>query len=119
MNAIAVETGLSPLERRLLDEYQRDLPLVERPFAAMAAALGCSEREVIDTLAGLEVSAYDEVNHNYAREHAYNLWLVVVAPDAARLRVVLDDIAARTGLPVLELPLERAYHIDLGFRLWR
>ena len=31
---------LDPLDRRLLDEFQRDLPLVPRPFAAMADTLG-------------------------------------------------------------------------------
>ena len=30
---------LDPLDRRLLDEFQRDLPLVSRPFAAMADTL--------------------------------------------------------------------------------
>ena len=30
---------LDPLDRRLLDEFQRDLPLVSRPFAAVADTL--------------------------------------------------------------------------------
>jgi len=64
------------------------------------------------------VSAYPEVNHNYEREHHFNLWFVVTAPDADRLQEVLDDIQARTGLPLLDLPLEAQYHIDLGFPLW-
>ena len=31
------DVPLRPLERRLLDDFQRDLPLVPQPFAAMAA----------------------------------------------------------------------------------
>jgi DNA-binding Lrp family transcriptional regulator len=63
------------------------------------------------------VSDYPEVNHNYEREHALNLWFVAAAPDAARLQWVLDDIAARGGYEVLTFPLIEDYHIDLGFDL--
>lgn len=61
------------------------------------------------------VSAEPAVNHNYEREHAFNLWFVVTACDAEELRATLDRIAQATGLPVIDLPLEEAYHIDLGF----
>ncbi|SDO36812.1 DNA-binding transcriptional regulator, Lrp family [Lutimaribacter pacificus] len=44
---------LDPLDQRLLDEFQRDLPLVPRPFAAMADRLDVSEAEVIARLAGM------------------------------------------------------------------
>lgn len=64
-----------------------------------------------------QVSAEPCVNHNYQREHAYNLWFVAQAIDRAELGRTLDRISRTTGCPVLNLPLERAYHIDLGFRL--
>ncbi len=63
------------------------------------------------------VNGYSEVNHNYEREHALNLWFVATAPDAARLQQVLDDIAARSGYEVLSFPLLEDFHIDLGFEL--
>lgn len=36
------------LEQALLNRWQRDFPLVPRPFAALAEALGCSEVAVLD-----------------------------------------------------------------------
>lgn len=146
-------TPLSRLEQRLLNDFQRDLPLDPRPFAAIAAELQVSEREVLRTLEDLtrrglisrvgpvfapgragastlaalsvpperleavaaRISAYPEVNHNYEREHRYNLWFVLTAPDRCRLDAVIADIERCTGLAVLDLPLERDYHIDLGF----
>ncbi len=45
---------LDPLDRRLMDEFQRDLPLVAHPFAAIAVALGQDEGEVIARLAALQ-----------------------------------------------------------------
>ncbi|MCM8735598.1 AsnC family transcriptional regulator [Azospirillum sp. A1-3] len=64
------------------------------------------------------VGRFEEVNHNYEREHRLNLWFVVTAADAERVRAVLAEIKSETGLPVLDLPLEHGYHLDLGFPLW-
>lgn len=44
---------MDALDRRLLDEFQRDLPLVARPYAALGVHLGISERQVIDRLSRL------------------------------------------------------------------
>ncbi|MCP5437001.1 MAG: Lrp/AsnC family transcriptional regulator [Chromatiaceae bacterium] len=64
-----------------------------------------------------QVSAFPEVNHNYEREHEYNLWFVVTARDRAVVDRVLADIAAATGLTPLDLPMLEDYFIDLGFAL--
>lgn len=63
------------------------------------------------------VSAIPGVNHNYEREHDINLWFVVTAASRLEVTRTLDMISRRTGIRVFDLPLERAYHIDLGFRL--
>lgn len=86
-----------------------------RAGVSTLAALAVPE-ERLDEVAEL-VNGYAEVNHNYEREHRYNLWFVVAAADAARLAAVLADIEQRSALPLLVLPLEQEYHIDLGFRL--
>lgn len=79
------------------------------------AAMAVPEDD-LDRVADL-VSAYGEVNHNYQREHRLNLWFVVTAPSTGRVKDILADISARTGLGVLDLPLLEHYHIDLGFDL--
>lgn len=63
------------------------------------------------------VSAEPLVNHNYERTHVLNLWFVVAAPDAAAVAGTIAKIERQTGHPVLDLPLLRAYHLDLGFPL--
>lgn len=145
----------SELEQRLLNDYQRDFPLVPRPFARIAEELGTSEAEVIcryaamhedgtiarlgavvrphavgaSTLAAVAVPADEvervaariaarpEVNHCYEREHAFNIWFVVTAPDEGALAAALAAIERESGTIVLDLPLLEAYHIDLGFAL--
>ena len=63
------------------------------------------------------ISGYSEVNHNYQRDHDFNLWFVLTASDEQTLNAVLDDIEQRSGLPVMYLPMEEDFHIDLGFNL--
>jgi DNA-binding Lrp family transcriptional regulator len=63
------------------------------------------------------INGYPEVNHNYLREHRYNLWFVLTGPDRAHLDRLLEEIAADTGLTPLDLPMRSAYRIDLGFPL--
>lgn len=64
-----------------------------------------------------QVSRHPEVNHNYEREHEFNLWFVVTAKDRDRVDRVLADIAKETGLTPLDLPMLEDYFIDLGFSL--
>ena len=156
MNMTAIsQSGLNELEFRLLNDWQREFPLVERPFGVLARELGTSEETVLaalddlrarghisrigavfrphvlgwSTLAAVSVppehmeavarviDAYPEVNHNYEREHAYNLWFVVAASAREQVEAVLADIHRKTGLRPLDLPMLADFHIDLGFDL--
>ena len=63
------------------------------------------------------VSLYPEVNHNYEREHRFNLWFVLTAADEDRLSEIMNEIEERTGIAVMDLPMIEEYHIDLGFPL--
>jgi DNA-binding Lrp family transcriptional regulator len=156
VSVLKVPPDLTALERTLLNDFQRDLPLCANPFDEIARVCGVSTRAVLQTLRSLQrrglvsrvgpvfaprragastlaalavphadleevaacVNSFTEVNHNYQREHAFNLWFVVTAPDQEHVQSVLATIEARTGLPVLDLPLQRSFFIDLGFPLW-
>ncbi len=63
------------------------------------------------------VNNHPSVNHNYEREHNINLWFVVTAANRDGVISTLDAIARQSGIEVIDLPLEQAYHIDLGFKL--
>jgi DNA-binding Lrp family transcriptional regulator len=153
--AVAARAAMTPLESRLLNDFQRCFPLVPRPYAVLAETLGATEEAVTRALARLRhggavsrvgavfrpgavgastlaamavppewlpavaalVSSCREVNHNYEREHRFNLWFVVGAPDERRLAATLARIEQAARLPVLALPLAEEYHIDLGFPL--
>jgi siroheme decarboxylase len=146
----------------LLNDWQREFPLVGAPFAEIGKHCGAAQAAVLEPVilehyrallrdgaisriggvwgagAGgaallcafavapqhLEavaamISAAPGVNHNYEREHAYNLWFVITGRDAAALQRSVDALEAQTGCTALRLRMQRAYRIDLGFDLRR
>ncbi len=122
--AIAGAFGLT--EEEVLAAYE---DLLARGFVSRIGAVVRPHRLGWSTLAAMAVpepdlesvadlvSAYPEVNHNYEREHDLNLWFVVTAQSREEVLAVLAEIAAATGLEVLEMPLEKAYRVDLGFSI--
>jgi DNA-binding Lrp family transcriptional regulator len=83
--------------------------------ASLLAALAVPPGR-LDEVAAI-VSGHPGVNHNYEREHRYNLWFVVTGAVEAEVQWTLACIEHATGLGVLRLPLIEEYHIDLGFDL--
>lgn len=63
------------------------------------------------------INAEPGVNHNYLREHDYNLWFVITGPDAQQLEQRMQAIERDCGLSALRLRMVRPYRIDLGFDL--
>jgi DNA-binding Lrp family transcriptional regulator len=59
------------------------------------------------------VNAYVEVAHNYRRDHRLNMWFVVACETPQEIAAVLADIESRTGLPVLDLPKEEEFFLEL------
>jgi DNA-binding Lrp family transcriptional regulator len=70
----------------------------------------------IEEVAGI-IGAEPGVNHSYLRENDWNIWFVATGPDRAHVDATLKRIEAATGLDVLDLPLVRPHHLDLGFSL--
>ena len=79
------------------------------------AAMAVPEHK-LEEVAGI-ISAYSAVNHNYEREHHFNLWFVVTAENQTLLNDILEDMQQQTDIRIMSLPMEKEYHIDLGFAL--
>ena len=78
-------------------------------FSTLAALKVPDER--VKDIAHL-VSSYDEVTHNYLREHEYNLWFIVNASSEKKLHFVLEDLRQHMDFPMLNLPILESYHSD-------
>ncbi|MCK6389492.1 MAG: Lrp/AsnC family transcriptional regulator [Azonexus sp.] len=72
--------------------------------------------ERLDEAAAI-INTFPGVNHNYERTHHFNLWFVLTAGTQQALVRTLACIEQAVETTALALPLEKAYHIDLGFSL--
>jgi siroheme decarboxylase len=77
------------------------------------AAVSCDKDKLIKTAETL--NKFKEVNHNYQREHKFNLWFVITAENKQKLDKIICKIEREIGFYVLSLPMLKEYHIDLGF----
>jgi len=64
-----------------------------------------------------KISQLDEVNHNYERDHHFNLWFVLISENQQHLQAILKKIEKQTGYLTMQLPLLEDYFINLGFQL--
>lgn len=146
---------LDSLDRRLIDCYQRDLPVCSRPYLSMAERLNTTEGQVIERLQRLQelevlsrvgpvfdhalagasllaavavpdnqrdafaelINQVPGVNHNYAREHHYNLWFVMTAAEEESLVERLKRLETMLDRKILRLPMLESFHIDLAFTI--
>lgn len=61
------------------------------------------------------VNAHPEVAHNYAREHAFNMWFVLATETPERIDAVIAAIERETGLKVYDMPKLEEFFVGLRF----
>ena len=94
-------TELAPdcLDTRLLDEFQRDLPLVPRPFADIAEALGTTETDVLSRLARLQdCGRISRVGATCRPNTAGASTLAALAIPEAQIEEVAEIVGAEPGV---------------------
>ena len=143
---------MDALDRRIIDTLQEAFPVCERPFLAVAGALGLTESELIarvDRLLGdgtltrfgplfdaermggrfvlcamavppesfddvaASINARPAVAHNYARDHALNMWFVLATETPRLADEAIGEIEQETGLVVHAFPKEREFFVGL------
>ena len=64
-----------------------------------------------------QVNAFQEVAHNYARDHAFNMWFVLATETPERIDEVVAEIEEVTGYRVYNLPKKEEYFVGLRFEV--
>lgn len=102
-----------PLDRRLLDDWQRDLPVTARPFAEIGAVLGIGEADVIGRLARMRDSGrITRVGGTCAPNTVSASTLAAVSAPAERVEEAAAVIGAEPGVNHSYL---REHRINLWF----
>jgi siroheme decarboxylase len=105
--------ALDALDRRLLDDFQRDFPLHPRPFAALAERLGVSEGEVLDRLGRLQgQGAISRIGAVLTPHRAGWSTLAAMAVPADQLDEVAELVS---GYPEVNHNYEREHELNLWF----
>lgn len=59
------------------------------------------------------VNAFPEVAHNYARDHAFNMWFVLATETRERIADVIAEIERATGYRVHDFPKLEEFYVGL------
>lgn len=91
--------GIDPIDLALLDGFQRGLPLVSRPFAAMGAPMGLEEAEVIERLARMRAAGrIARVGGTVRPNTAGASTLAALAVPEDRIDAVAAQVGAEPGV---------------------
>lgn len=106
---------MNTLEKRLLNEFQRDFPLSPTPYADIAKRVGASEAEVLEALARLSASGAISRVGPVIRPHSIGVsTLAAMSVPAERLA----DVAALVSeYPEVNHNYEREHEVNLWFVL--
>lgn len=101
------------LARRLIDRYQREMPLEPRPFAAMAQVTQATEREVLDALNTLAANGtLSRVGAVVPPGLLGSSTLAAMAVPEDRLEAIADLVSA---YPEVNHNYEREHRLNLWF----
>lgn len=103
----------TPLEKHLLNDFQHDFPLSERPFKAIAEQLDCDEETVINTLESLiERGIISRVGPVFRPNRIGVSTLAAIAVPEADMLKVADLVSAYAEV---NHNYERLHHFNLWF----
>ncbi|WP_330630952.1 siroheme decarboxylase subunit beta [Halocatena halophila] len=113
--SISETAALDRLERLLeLGIVRRFGPVLNPPVIGSSTLAAVQVPEDRFDAVAETINSYRQVNHNYRRDHEWNMWFVLTAGTKARRDAIIDEIEAVAG-SVLVLPLVTDYYINLEF----
>ncbi len=60
-----------------------------------------------------QVNSFEQIAHNYRRDHVYNMWFVVATESQKEIEQVIKKIEEKTQLSVLNTPKLEEFYVGL------
>ncbi len=60
-----------------------------------------------------QVNSFEQIAHNYRRDHTFNMWFVIGTESQAEIEQVISAIEEKTQLPVLNTPKLEEFYVGL------
>lgn len=85
-------------------------------YKSTLVALEVKEEKLEDTASF--INKYQEVTHNYQRDHTFNLWFTLIAPSRERIKEIIDSVERLPGVrKCMNLPSVKMFKIGAYFSL--
>ncbi|MBL3555515.1 MULTISPECIES: Lrp/AsnC family transcriptional regulator [Marinobacter] len=110
---VVLNTLQNLLDRRILTRFGPMFHAGEMGGGLTLAAMRIPEQD-FDSITA-KVNEFDEVAHNYRREHELNMWFVLATEAPDDIDRVITGIESATGYPVYNMPKEEEFHVHLHF----
>ncbi|GBO88465.1 MULTISPECIES: Lrp/AsnC family transcriptional regulator [Marinobacter] len=110
---VVMNTLQDLLERRIFTRFGPMFHAGEMGGGLTLAAMRIPQQD-FDSIAA-KVNAFEEVAHNYRREHELNMWFVLATEAPDDIARVIAAIESATGYPVYNMPKEEEFHVHLHF----
>lgn len=104
-------------ERRVIRRLGTIFDAAHLGYASALCAVAVPCAQDVESVAQV-INAYHNVTHNYERQNRYNIWFTLIAPSAFDIKVILQEIAQKTGYDdMLYLPTLRLFKIRVDFKV--
>lgn len=60
-----------------------------------------------------QVNNFEQIAHNYRRDHLFNMWFVIATESQEEIDYVIEKIEEKTHLPVLNTPKLEEFYVGL------
>ena len=60
-----------------------------------------------------QVNSFEQIAHNYRRDHDFNMWFVIATESTEEIEKVVQAIEIKTGLKVLNVPKLKEFYVSL------
>lgn len=60
-----------------------------------------------------QVNSFEQIAHNYRRDHAFNMWFVIATESKEEIEQVVQAIEEKTSLKVLNVPKLKEFFVGL------
>ena len=110
---MVLDTLQDLLDRRVLTRFGPMFHAGEMGGGLTLAAMRIPQQD-FDSITA-KVNAFEEVAHNYRREHELNMWFVLATEHPDDIARVIAGIETATGYPVYNMPKEEEFHVHLHF----
>jgi DNA-binding Lrp family transcriptional regulator len=87
-------------------------------YTSTLCAMSVPEKSLEET--AKIVNSYDEITHNYIREHYYNMWFTIIAPSKERVNEIIKNIKDETLVKnIISLPATKVFKVKVALDIMK